>query len=990
MPSTKPKQIAVAAAPSPIHEPPLRADSPLPPSVAEPDAIVIRGATEHNLQIDYLEVPKKRLVVFTGVSGSGKSSLAFDTIYAEGQRRYVESLSAYARQFLGQLDKPKYESLRGLSPTIAIEQKTASSNPRSTVGTVTEIYDYLRVLWARVGTQHCPQCGKRVAPMSAAEMANQLRRLPMGSQLTLLAPVAEGRKGSHSEALEKAKKLGYSRARIDGKIVRIEDLPPLSKKHKHTIHIVTDRITLSDDAETDRRLADSLEGTLKLGDGMVLVQREGGGLAAGETEEQLLSEKRACPTCGLAFPELSPQSFSFNTPLGMCPDCTGLGTRLEMDPQLVIPDTRKSIRGGAIEPWATSMERGDGLVVSIVRSLSEEFGIDLDRPWRDLSREQQKLILYGAGDRRVEVKWEGRHGSGQWAMRFEGILNTLMRRYKQTVSEQMREYYEKFLRESHCHACGGGRLRPESRAVYLLSSDDGPPKYSLPDVVGMTVGEAALLFDTLPLDGERALIAHELLKEIRARLGFLLSVGLDYLTLQRSAATLSGGEAQRIRLASQLGSELSGVLYVLDEPSIGLHQRDNHRLIETLRRLRDQGNSVLIVEHDADTMRAADWVVDFGPGAGRYGGQVVFSGTPQRLSQADTLTGEYLSGRRRIEVPKSRRPPQGFLEILGAREHNLKNVSVKFPLGTLTAITGVSGAGKSSLINGILRPALLQELHDSRAPIGDHDRIVGLDQLDKLIAIDQQPIGRTPRSNPATYTKAFDHIRNLFAELPEARTYGYKPGRFSFNVKGGRCEACEGDGLKRVEMHFLADVFVPCEVCKGRRYNDATLRVRFHDKSIADVLDLPIVEARELFFHHPQLRPILDTLCDVGLGYLSLGQPATTLSGGEAQRVKLAKELCRRDTGRTLYLLDEPTTGLHFEDINRLLGVLHRLVEAGNSVLVIEHNLDVIKCADWVIDLGPEGGERGGLIIAEGPPEQVAESASSFTGQYLRTLLAGN
>ncbi len=981
MPSTKPKPQSQP----PSHEPPLLVEAPLSPPVAEPDAIVIRGATEHNLQIDYLEVPKKRLVVFTGVSGSGKSSLAFDTIYAEGQRRYVESLSAYARQFLGQLDKPKYESLRGLSPTIAIEQKTASSNPRSTVGTVTEIYDYLRVLWARVGTQHCPQCGKRVAAMSAAEMATQLLRQPPGTQVMLMAPVAEARKGAHSEALERAKKQGYSRARIDGQIVRLEEIPTLSKKHKHTIHIVTDRITISDDAETARRLADSLEGTLKLGDGMVLVSREGGGR---DTEEILLSEKRACPSCSLAFPELVPQSFSFNTPVGMCPECTGLGTRMEMDPQLVIPDTRKSIRGGAIEPWATSMERGDGLVVSIVRSLSEEFGIDLDKPWRELSKEQHKLILYGAGDRRVEVKWEGRHGSSQWAMRFEGVLNTLMRRYKQTVSEQMREYYEKFLRESHCNACGGGRLRPESRSVFLLSPDDAPPKYSMPDVVSMTVGEAAQLFDTLPLEGSRAIIAQELLKEIRARLGFLLSVGLDYLTLHRSAATLSGGEAQRIRLASQLGSELSGVLYVLDEPSIGLHQRDNNRLIDTLRRLRDQGNSVLIVEHDADTMRAADWVVDFGPGAGRYGGKVVFSGTPQRLMMAEgSVTGDYLSGRRSIEVPTSRRKPQGFLEIQGARAHNLKNISVKLPLGTFSAITGVSGAGKSSLINGILRPALSQELHDSRAPIGEHDRIIGLDQLDKLIAIDQQPIGRTPRSNPATYTKAFDHIRALFAELPEARTYGYKPGRFSFNVKGGRCEACEGDGLKRVEMHFLADVFVPCEVCKGRRYNEATLRVRYRDKSIADVLDLPILEAKELFATHPQLRPILETLCDVGLGYLSLGQPATTLSGGEAQRVKLAKELCRRDTGRTLYLLDEPTTGLHFEDIHRLLGVLYRLVEAGNSVLVIEHNLDVIKCADWVIDLGPEGGERGGRIIAEGPPELIADTAESFTGQHLRPLL---
>jgi excinuclease ABC subunit A len=663
---------------------------------------------------------------------------------------------------------------------------------------------------------------------------------------------------------------------------------------------------------------------------------------------------------------------------------------MEMDPQLVIQNPKLSIRGGAIEPWAASMERGDGWVYSIIRALSDEFGIDLDKPLKELTPKQQHLVLFGAGDRRVEVRWEGRHGTGAWAMRFEGILNTLMRRYKQTPSEQMRQYYEKFLREAHCHACDGTRLRPESRAVYLQSEPGSPPRYPLPEICNMTVADAAALFQKLPLHGSRELIAKELLKEINARLGFLLNVGLDYLSLSRAAATLSGGEAQRIRLASQLGSELSGVMYVLDEPSIGLHQRDNRRLITTLQRLRDQGNSVLVVEHDAETVMAADWVVDFGPGAGRYGGKAVFSGTPsQLLRDEQSLTGAYLSGKQRIVTPTARRKAWEWLEILGARAHNLKNVDARIPLGTLCAVTGVSGAGKSSLINGILRPALMKELHDSRDPVGEHDRIGGLQHLDKVIAIDQQPIGRTPRSNPATYTKAFDLIRNLFAELPDARAYGYKPGRFSFNVHGGRCEACEGDGMKRVEMHFLADVFVPCEVCKGKRYNEATLRVRYRDKSIADVLDTPIAEARELFAAHPGLSPILSTLCDVGLGYLALGQPAPTLSGGEAQRVKLSRELCRRDTGRTLYLLDEPTTGLHFDDIKRLLLVLDRLVTAGNTVLVIEHNLDVIKCADWVIDMGPEGGERGGKVIATGTPEQVAAVPGSYTGQYLQSILAG-
>jgi len=962
---------------------------PLSP-VSEPETISIRGASEHNLHIDSLEIPKKRLVVLTGVSGSGKSSLAFDTIYAEGQRRYVESLSAYARQFLGQLDKPKYESLRGLSPTIAIEQKTASHNPRSTVGTVTEIYDYLRVLFARVGIQHCHQCGQSVSPLSAAEIVRIILEQPAGANIILLAPVVRERKGEHAEIFERAKRAGYSRARVDGNLVRLEEVPSLSKKHKHSVEIVTDRLRLVHDDDTRRRLHDSVEATLRLAEGDLIVRSE---VEGQEPSERLLSEKRACPSCGIAFPELSPQSFSFNSPLGMCPACTGLGTRMEMDPGLVVPNPRLSIRGGAIAPWAAAMERGDGWVYSIINSLSQQCGIDLDTPWRELPEEKQQLVLFGSGIERVEVRWEGRHSAGSMNIRFEGILNTLLRRYQQTPSEQMRTYYEKFLREAACHDCRGSRLRPESRAVYLieeLRKDDKDHKnrHSLPEICRLTVGEASLLFQSLAFPGERAIIARELLKEINARLGFLLNVGLDYLSLDRGATTLSGGEAQRIRLASQLGSELSGVMYVLDEPSIGLHQRDNRRLIDTLKRLRDQGNTVLCVEHDADTIKSADWVVDFGPGAGRYGGQVVFSGQPAQLAAAsESLTGAYLSGRERIDVPTMRRKPTDWVVVRGARSHNLKNVDAELPLGVFCAVTGVSGAGKSSLINGILYPALMRELHDSRDPVGPHKKIEGLDLLDKVIAIDQQPIGRTPRSNPATYTKAFDLIRDLFAELPEARTYGYKPGRFSFNVRGGRCEACEGDGVKRVEMHFLADVFVPCEVCKGRRYNEATLRVRYRERSIADILDTPISEARELFSSHPQLSLILGTLCEVGLGYLSLGQPAPTLSGGEAQRVKLSKELCRRDTGRTLYLLDEPTTGLHFDDIRRLLGVLQRLVAAGNTVLVIEHNLDVIKCADWLVDLGPEGGERGGRIIAAGTPEQVAAVPESYTGQFLREVL---
>ena len=836
----------------------------------EPDFIVVRGAREHNLKVGSLRIPKRQLVVFTGVSGSGKSSLAFDTLYAEGQRRYVESLSAYARQFLGQMEKPKYDYLGGLSPTIAIEQKSASSNPRSTVGTVTEIYDYLRVLYARAGEQRCHQCGGPVAARSAAEIVDELVSLPGKPKVTLLAPLADNRKGSFGEMFDDARKAGFARVRIDGMIVRLEDVTLLDKMKKHTIEIVVDRLEL--EPKVKARLTDSIESTLKAAAGNVRV------LVDGEQHPRNYSEKRGCPTCGIGLPELSPQMLSFNSPLGMCNTCHGLG---EVDFE-----------------WAH--ERGEG--------------------------------------------WQRR---GQT-----------------------------------CTDCNGLRLRPESRSVFLA-------KKSVTDIGRMTVADAQAHFDSLKLKGAQAQIAEEILKEIKSRLGFLLDVGLDYLTLDRSSGTLSGGEAQRIRLASQLGSELSGVMYVLDEPSIGLHQRDNQRLIATLQRLRDLGNSVIVVEHDEETIMAADYVLDFGPGAGRHGGEVVAEGTPaQLLANPLSPTGRFISGVERIDIPEVRRKPKGFIKVRGARENNLREVDVDFPLGVFAAVTGVSGAGKSSLINQILYPALASALNGAELKIGAHDKIEGLEQIDKVIDIDQNPIGRTPRSNPATYTKAFDHIRDLFAGLPEARTFGYKSGRFSFNVRGGRCEACEGAGVREVEMHFLANVNVTCEVCKGRRFNDATLRVEYKGKNIAQILDTPIEDALELFAPVPSLRAILQTLCDVGLGYVALGQPATTLSGGEAQRIKLSRELAKRQTGRTLYVLDEPTTGLHFGDVKRLLSVLQRLVEQGNSVLVIEHNLDVIKVADYLIDLGPEGGSRGGEVLATGTPEEVARSARSHTGVFLKKLLA--
>jgi excinuclease ABC subunit A len=946
-----------------------------------PEMIVIEGAREHNLVVDHLELPKHRVVVITGPSGSGKSSLAFDTLYAEGQRRYVESLSAYARQFLGQMEKPKYERIRGLSPTIAIQQKSASSNPRSTVGTITEIYDYLRVLYARAGEQRCYQCGGPVGARTAGQIVDELAELPDKTAVTLLAPKAENRKGEFRELFVELQKAGFVRVRIDGMIVRLDDVGALEKQKKHSIELVVDRVVIS---KADKgRLTDSVETALREGKGKLMVE------VAGEVDHKsgprMYSEANACPKCGIGFPELSPQSFSFNSPLGMCVECNGLGERLAADPELVVPDKTRSIRDGAVAVWGESIAKDTGWTTNIVKALAKAFKIDLDKPWGKLADKQRDVLMYGTGDKRISVSWEGRHSTGEWAMRFEGILAQLERRHRESSSERTKAHYEQFFRAIPCAVCHGTRLRPESRAVFLNDK-------AIVDVTSMTVKQAYEWHSSMKLTGARALIAGEVLKEIKNRLTFLLDVGLDYLTLHRGAGTLSGGEAQRIRLASQLGSELSGVLYVLDEPSIGLHQRDNERLIRTLHRLRDLGNTVLVVEHDEATIEAADWVVDFGPGAGRHGGKVIAEGTPDQIrASAQSITGRFLSGTERIDVPAQRRTPSSWVKLTGAREHNLKNVTVEIPLGVMVAVTGVSGAGKSSLINATLYPALNRMLHRSMDRVGPYDELTGLGQIDKVIVIDQQPIGRTPRSNPATYTKAFDLIRELFSQVPQARTYGYQAGRFSFNVSakqgGGRCEACEGAGVREVEMHFLPNVFVTCEVCKGQRYNDATLRVTYKDKTIAQILDTPIEDAYELFKHHRQLGRIMQTMLDVGLGYVSLGQPATTLSGGEAQRVKLARELARVQTGRTLYLLDEPTTGLHFGDVKKLLEVLGRLVEGGNTVLVIEHNLDVIKTCDWIVDLGPEGGAAGGEIIASGTPEQVAQVARSYTGEHVKPLL---
>ncbi|MDD9936689.1 MAG: excinuclease ABC subunit UvrA [Myxococcales bacterium] len=944
----------------------------------ELDYLEVTGARTHNLRVDSLRLPKRKYVVFTGVSGSGKSSMAFDTLYAEGQRRYIESLSAYARQFLGQLDRPPVEHLRGLSPTIAIEQKSASSNPRSTVGTITEIHDYLRVLYARVGEQHCHSCGKRVQGQSPQEVVDTLLGDAQGQKLLMLAPLVTHRKGEFRDVFEAAAGRGFVRVRVDGEVHRLDAAPTLDKKRKHTIELVVDRLTVS---ERDRqRLTESVELALAEGQGELVVEPATGANGKG-AGRRVFSESRTC--CGHAFPELSPQSFSFNSPLGMCQDCNGLGTRLDVDPALVIPDGKLSIREGAIAPWRSAMERGEGWTFRIIDAISKACKVDLDKPWSKLGKRKHQQILHGLGDKRVRVEWgkEGTESHGSWGMRFEGVIPQLMRRYKQTSSQAMRDHYTRYMSERACETCGGYRLRVESLAVLVGGK-------GLHELNAMTVRGATDFVGGLKLKGNRAVIAQSALGEVQSRLGFLLNVGLEYLTLDRAGPSLSGGEAQRIRLASQLGSELSGVMYVLDEPSIGLHQRDNERLIGTLEHLRDLGNTVLVVEHDEATIRAADHVVDFGPGAGHRGGEVVYSGPPAKLLKCrESLTADYLAGKKSIAPPPERRTARGVLKIVGASENNLRDIDVEIPVGVLTAVTGVSGAGKSSLINGILLPALSRTLHDSRGRVGAHERIEGLDAFDRVIAIDQKPIGRTPRSNPGTYTKAFDQVRVVFAQLPEARARGYKAGRFSFNVKGGRCEACEGDGVVKVEMHFLSDVYVPCEVCRGQRYNSQTLEVRYRGKNIADVLDMSIDDCRDMFANHPQLSRVLDTLSEVGLGYVKLGQPAPTLSGGEAQRVKLSRELGKRQTGRTLYVLDEPTTGLHFDDIHKLLGVLQQLVDAGNTVVVIEHNLDVIKCADWILDIGPEGGSGGGRLVAQGPPEKVAASKKSHTGRFLAELL---
>lgn len=926
----------------------------------EKNYLVIRGAREHNLKNIHLTIPRDKLVVITGLSGSGKSSLAFDTIYAEGQRRYVESLSTYARQFLGLMEKPDVDSIEGLSPAISIEQRTAAKNPRSTVGTATEIYDYLRLLFARIGIPHCYQCGRKIERQTVQQIVDTILKLEEGTRIQILAPLVRGRKGEYRELFDQIRKDGFLRVRVDGNVIELDTPIKLEKNKKHDIEVVVDRLIVN--PKIVQRLTESIETALHLASGLVVVNING-------KEDRLFSEQFACVHCGISMEEPAPRLFSFNSPYGACPECNGLGNIMKIDPALIVPDPSKSIREGAVLPWG---EDRDNWRFEMLERIARAYGFSLDVPFQKLKPEHQKLLLYGTSGRKL----------GLFGPEFEGVVHYLERRYRQTQSSYIREWIEGFMRTLPCPVCEGARLKPESLAVKIADK-------SIYDVSRLSVKSALAFFKSLPLTEKEKTIARVILKEIEARLQFLINVGLDYLTLDRATSTLSGGEAQRIRLATQIGSQLMGVLYILDEPSIGLHQRDNGRLINTLMTLRDLGNTVIVVEHDRDTILSADYVVDLGPGAGVHGGYVVATGTPQEIQQVkESITGQYLSGAKKIPVPKVRRKPDGrWLKLFGASGNNLKSIDVEIPLGLFVCVTGVSGSGKSTLVNETLFPILLQHFYESRVVALPYKRIQGLEYIDKVICIDQSPIGRTPRSNPATYTGVFTHIRNLFAQLPESKIRGYKPGRFSFNVKGGRCEACEGDGIIKIEMHFLPDVYVPCEVCKGKRYNRETLEIQYRGKTIADVLDMTVEEALEFFYRIPPIRRKLETLRDVGLGYIHLGQQATTLSGGEAQRVKLSTELSKVATGNTLYILDEPTTGLHFEDIQMLLNVLNRLIEKGNTVLVIEHNPDVIKTADWIIDLGPEGGDEGGRVVATGPPEVIAQVPESYTGQFLKKEL---
>ncbi|MCI9306040.1 MAG: excinuclease ABC subunit UvrA [Lachnospiraceae bacterium] len=936
--------------------------------------IRIRGANEHNLQDLSIDIPREEFVVLTGLSGSGKSSLAFDTIYAEGQRRYMESLSSYARQFLGQMEKPDVESIEGLSPAISIDQKSTNRNPRSTVGTVTEIYDYFRLLFARVGIPHCPKCGKEIKKQSVDQMVDQIMALPERTRIQLLAPVVKGRKGEHVKVLEQARKSGFVRVKIDGNLYELSEEIKLDKNIKHLIEIVVDRLVVKEGIE--RRLADSIETVMNLSDGLLVVDVVDG-------EVLTFSSSYACPDCGISMEEVEPRSFSFNNPFGACPDCFGLGYKMEFDEDLMIPDKSLSIAGGAIAVtgWQSCTDPSS-FTYAILKGLTEEYHFDLNTPYEDLDPKIQQVLIHGMGGKHMKVRYKGQRGEGVYDVTFEGLVKNVERRYRETGSEIMRQEYESFMRITPCKSCGGQRLKKTSLAVTIADRN-------IYELTAMSILKLHEFLQDLKLTPQQELIGAQILKEIRARIGFLIDVGLEYLTLARATGSLSGGEAQRIRLATQIGSGLVGVAYILDEPSIGLHQRDNDKLLATLKRLRDLGNTLVVVEHDEDTMYAADYIVDIGPGAGEHGGKVVAAGTAEEIMACpESVTGAYLSGRLRIPVPEKRRTPTGWLTVKAAQENNLKKIDVEIPLGIMTCVTGVSGSGKSSLVNEILYKTLAKKLNRARTIPGRNKGILGVEHLDKVIAIDQSPIGRTPRSNPATYTGVFDQIRDLFAATADAKSKGYKKGRFSFNVKGGRCEACSGDGIIKIEMHFLPDVYVPCEVCQGKRYNRETLDVKYKEKSIFDVLDMTVEEALSFFEHVPSIKRKIETLYDVGLSYIKLGQPSTTLSGGEAQRIKLATELSRRSTGKTIYILDEPTTGLHFADVHKLTEILQRLAEGGNTVVVIEHNLDVIKTADYIIDMGPEGGDRGGTVIASGTPEEVAKQPVSYTGQYLKKYLS--